>query len=82
MERAIADGLELVSKDSPLPGEAGRPGAQRRRRDRLPKPAAFLAVGAPLPGLGLPGVIGAFSGHPGPRRILSIARSELDLELR
>src|SRR5712691_8469422 len=81
IERAIADGLELVSKTAPYPAGAGRPGSSAPATGSIAEPAAVLAVGAAA-GLGII-ARGDRGVPPGtlPRRVLSIARSELDLEL-
>src|SRR5260221_1520999 len=80
MERALTDGLGLVSKIAPYPAGAGRPRSSAPATGSIAKPATVLAVRAAA-GLGI--ARGDRGVPPGtlPRRLLSIARSELDLEL-
>src|SRR6266850_4928208 len=65
----------------PCPAGAGRPGSSASAPGPVAEPAAVLAVGAAAAGLGI--ARGDRGVPPGtlPRRVLSIARSELDLEL-
>src|SRR5260370_39452415 len=80
MERALTDGLGLVSKTAPYPAGAGRPGSSAPATGSIAEPATVLAVRAAA-GLGI--ARGDRGVPPGtlPRSLLSIARSELDLEL-
>src|SRR3979490_349191 len=72
--------VELVSKTAPCPAGAGRPGSSASAPGSIAEPAAVLPVGAAA-GLGI--ARGDRGVPPGtlPRRLLSIARGELDLEL-
>src|SRR5258706_4242620 len=80
MERAIADGLEAVSKTAPRPAGAGRAGSSAPAPGPVAEPAAVLAVGAPA-GLGIACVDRGVPPGTLPRSLLSIARSELDFKL-